>query len=90
MRRLRFITVLVAISIIGAVSGGRAQQPQYGGVLKMIQVVGPQVLGYYPEMGPTDAAAAYPCAERIMDVNDQRKLVPFLAESVDMNEKKTC
>ena len=40
MRRLRVIAVLIAISIVGTVSAGRAQQPQYGGVLKMIQVVG--------------------------------------------------
>jgi len=88
MRRLRVITVLVTVSIIGAVSAGRAQQPQYGGVLTMIQPAGPQVLGYYPEMGPTDLYAAFPCTERMMDMNDERKIVPFLAESVDVSEKR--
>lgn len=50
--------------------------------------MGPTALGYYPDMGPADYSAAFPALESIMEMNEQRKMVPFLAEAVDIDEKK--
>jgi peptide/nickel transport system substrate-binding protein len=49
---------------------------------------GPRLLGYYPEMGPTDTSHYFPAVEKIMDLSVNRELVPFLAESVNIDEKK--
>ena len=47
-----------------------------------IVAAGPWVLGYVPEMGPGDSAAVMPALERLMEYNEDKELVPFLAESV--------
>jgi peptide/nickel transport system substrate-binding protein len=88
MKKFLFITLIVFISTIGLVFDSFGQQPQYGGIVKMIYSAGPAVIGYYPEMGPADHAAAFPGMECIMDMSEQRKLVPFLAESVDFDDNK--
>ncbi len=62
--------------------------PVRGGIMKIIYSTSPRVLGYWPEMGPTDSATAYPSAERLMDYNSKMELEPFLAESVDFDKSK--
>lgn len=39
--------------------------------MKIICSTSPRVLGYWPEMGPTDSSTAYPSAERLMDYNSK-------------------
>ena len=59
-----------------------AAGPVAGGTLRLIHNAGPQVLGYWPTMGPTEEGALFPGLERIMKFAPGRKLVPDLAESV--------
>ncbi|MGD0661002.1 MAG: ABC transporter substrate-binding protein [Syntrophorhabdales bacterium] len=66
---------------------GFAQTPQYGGILKIVTPNGPAVIGYFKEMGPADLTAAFPAIEALMDYTSRREIKPFLAESVDINEK---
>ena len=82
------ITMILALAMIGMVANGLCQQkgaqenPQRGGILREIEPNGPRVLSYLPEMGPGDEQAVMPGAERLMEYNQDRELVPFLAESV--------
>ena len=41
------------------------------------------MIGYDPEMGPSDHAAAFPGLECMMELGENREMVPFLAESVE-------
>jgi ABC-type transport system substrate-binding protein len=59
-----------------------AGQPVMGGVLKLIHNATPQVVGYWPKMGPVDEGGVFPGVERIMRFAPGRKLEPDLAESV--------
>ena len=61
------------------------EQPQYGGILKRINPSGARVIGYYPEMGPQDSTEALPVVECLMEMSEQRKMEPFLAERVDID-----
>lgn len=63
-------------------------QPRYGGIMRRINPTGPRVLGYYPEMGPQDSTEAFPAVECLMELNKERKLEPFLAESVEIDPTK--
>ena len=56
--------------------------PVAGGTLRLIHNAGPQVLGYWPTMGPTEEGALFPGLERIMKFAPGRQLVPDLAKSV--------
>jgi peptide/nickel transport system substrate-binding protein len=91
MKKLAIGILAFAFLILGIVADSTAQQnktPQKGGILKMIAATSPQVLGYFPEMGPNDGVASYPAIEWIMEFSTKRELVPFLAESVKVDEKK--
>jgi len=89
MKKVLVLAVLVFALVVGTAFDSLAQkQPETGGTLKIISPMGPTVLGYYPEMGPSDHSAAFPALESIMEMNEQRKMVPFLAEAVDIDEKK--
>ncbi len=89
MKKVLVTALLVLASSVGVAFDSFAQkQPEYGGTLKIVAPAGPTVLGYYPEMGPTDHSAAFPALESIMEMSEQRKMVPFLAEAVDIDEKK--
>jgi peptide/nickel transport system substrate-binding protein len=61
--------------------------PTSGGIYRIITSAGPQVLGYIPDMGPSDSGAVFPMIERLMDATKDRSmgngLEPVLAESVD-------
>ena len=86
MKKCLFIFLILLFSTVGLVFSSSAQTPQYGGVLKIIDRMGPQVLGYYPEMGPTDHYAAFPAIESIMELDEDRVFRPFLAEDVIFDE----
>jgi peptide/nickel transport system substrate-binding protein len=58
-------------------------QPVYGGIFNIVTAAGPQVLSYFPEMGPGDQSAVFPAVERLIDANTDRAkgLDGVLAES---------
>lgn len=62
-------------------------EPVYGGVLRQISDSGPQVLSYLPEMGPFDEGAMLPATEKLLEYDDNHKLVPFLAESYEVDHE---
>jgi ABC-type transport system substrate-binding protein len=84
MKKLLLITVIVIFSAVGIVSGSFSQEktPVRGGILREIRPNGPKSLSYYPEMGPDDSGSMLPAAEKLMEYNQDKELVPFLAESV--------
>ena len=73
--------------MIGPALSGFAQTPQAGGILRIVNPSSPAVIGYFKEMGPQDLSAAFPAVEALMDYTSRREIKPFLAESVDINEK---
>lgn len=86
MKKIIITVFIVFMTFSGTTLNGlAAEKPQYGGVIKEIFSGGPQVLGYYPEMGPGDHAAAFPAMECMMEMSPERKMVPWLAESVDID-----
>jgi peptide/nickel transport system substrate-binding protein len=94
MKKNLFFSLAVVVFTLCFAAAGLCDQkvegktPQKGGILKIISPTSPRVLGYYDEMGPGDTAAAFPAVEFIMNMNTNRELVPFLAESVKIDEKK--
>jgi peptide/nickel transport system substrate-binding protein len=86
MKKFLFICTVVALLIPGLVFNAFCQQPRYGGVLRTIWNDSPRVLSYFPEMGPTDEIAVLPAAEKLMEYNQDRQLVPFLAESMTVSD----
>ena len=50
--------------------------------MREITANGPRVLSYPPEMGPVDGQAIMVAVEKLMEYNQAKELVPFLAESV--------
>ncbi len=87
MKRLALVALIVFASAVGLVFDSFAQEPQRGGIFKIVTPTGPAVLGYYKEMGPGDLTAAFPAIEALMDYTSRREIKPWLAESVDINEK---
>ena len=59
-----------------------AAGPVSGGILKLIHNATPQVVGYWPKMGPVDEGGIFPGVERIMRFTPERTLAPDLAVSV--------
>ncbi len=84
MKKLLLITAIVIFSVAGIVFEGHAQSkaPVRGGILREIWASGPQVLSYLPDMGPGDEQAILPASEKLMEYDQNKQLVPFLAESV--------
>lgn len=80
------IAVMVTLSVVVMAFDGFCQQktPVHGGVLREIRPYGPKVLSYFTEMGPQDVQSVLPGAERLMEYNPDKQLVPFLAESVSV------
>ena len=73
MKRHSIILVLAILSIfVFSSTGFSANQPIYGGTLRVIQANGPQMLSYVPMMGPGDSTADFPAAERLVDTNIER------------------
>jgi peptide/nickel transport system substrate-binding protein len=59
-----------------------ALQPVAGGVLRDIVSAGPQDVGWWANMGPTEEAMVFPGVERLMKFAPGRQLVPCLAKTV--------
>lgn len=81
------VALLAALALPDARCEERAASagaPRRGGVLREIAASGPSVLGYLPEMGPGETQATMPAIEKLMEYNQERELVPFLAESVTL------
>ncbi|MGD0661148.1 MAG: ABC transporter substrate-binding protein [Syntrophorhabdales bacterium] len=92
MKRTLFIGLTACVLSLCMVFTGYAQEkPQYGGVLKELAPAGPQMMSYKPMMGPTDHAAMFPAAERLVDTTTARQttsgIEPVLAEKVDEDVK---
>jgi peptide/nickel transport system substrate-binding protein len=60
--------------------------PVYGGNLKIISAAGPNVLGGSLEQGPFDLFVLLSGVEKLVEYNENQELVPWLAESVDIDE----
>ena len=58
-----------------------AMAPVAGGIMHHITTAGPQDVGFWPKMGPTDEGPIFPSVERICEYTADRKLVPFLAKT---------
>jgi peptide/nickel transport system substrate-binding protein len=91
MKRLLFVAALIVFMTASIVPDSLAQQregpakaPHRGGTLREISANGPRVLSYPPEMGPGEGQAVLPAAEKLMEYNRDKELVPFLAESVNV------
>jgi peptide/nickel transport system substrate-binding protein len=56
-------------------------QPVVGGTMQLIEPAGPQDIGFWPKMGPTDEGAIFPSVERLCEYTTDRTLEPFLAKS---------
>ncbi len=90
MKRILPFKIYIILIVFGVLFTGftPASAQQRGGILRVVTGAGPQVLGYYPEMGPFDHGACFPAIECIMELNKDREYVPFLAESVNLDPKK--
>jgi peptide/nickel transport system substrate-binding protein len=94
MKKALFVFLLVGILCTSFVHDALSQQksgpgkPVYGGTLREIWPSGPAVLGYYPDMGIPEQMAVMPAVERLMEYNQEHQLIPFLAQSVNIDEAK--
>jgi peptide/nickel transport system substrate-binding protein len=89
MKRFLIITLIAVFSIGGlALNSFGEEKPIYGGILKGIRQSFPKVLGYPPEMSPTDSIAALPYAERLTNWDAKGNMVPELAESWEEDRDK--
>lgn len=83
MKKLIFATLIVFVFAFGLVMNSFAEQPRYGGTLRVVSSMGPRSF-YFPEGGPTDLSAQFPGIEALQMYHG-RDLVPQLAESVDLD-----
>ncbi len=63
-------------------------QPVKGGTLRGVRDNFPKVLGYPPEMSPTDTIFALPAVERLTNWDEKGNMVPELAESWSEDPQK--
>ena len=57
-----------------------AAGPVTGGIVRHIVPAGPQNVGFWPKMGPTDEGPIFPSVERINEYTVDRTMVPHLRE----------
>ncbi|MBN2039364.1 MAG: ABC transporter substrate-binding protein [Spirochaetes bacterium] len=89
MKKSFILAILALFITTGLFSNAEeAKARQRGGTLKVVTGSSPQVLGYYPEMGPFDHGACFPAIECIMELDKDREYKPFLASSVDLDPRK--
>jgi peptide/nickel transport system substrate-binding protein len=87
MKKILFISLIILISTIGlAFNSFGAQEPQHGGILRIVTPAS-HLTFYMPEGGPQDLTAMFPGIEALMDYTSRREIKPFLAKSVDIDEK---
>ena len=60
-------------------------QPQYGGILKIISGAGPAAFGYPPASGPLDSSGSLGVLEGLIGVDGLGEPVPKLAKSWDVS-----
>ena len=58
-----------------------AATPVSGGTLNFVDAAGPQDVGFWSKMGPTDEGIIFPSVERLCEYTPDRQLKPFLAKS---------
>ena len=87
--------VLTAVSPIASAASpaSETKKPVSGGILRIIQASGPQVLSYKPIMGPGDIVATYPGTETLVSTTSKRGemssgVEPVLCERADVDPKK--
>jgi len=92
IRKMSVITFIFILSlgVLTSAAPTMAEEPVYGGVLRIVQASGPQVLSYKPIMGPGDYVATYPGTETLVSTTSVRGEMsegsePVLAESVDVD-----
>ena len=92
MKKILFISLIAIVFTIGIVFNGFCQQPQYGGILRIIAPAGPTMMSYVPMMGPGERSAIFPAAEALVDTTRERQtasgIEPVLAEKVVEDPKK--
>ena len=92
MSRKFLIVLVMVISTLWLAEAASAEtKPQSGGTMTLIYSSGGQILGH-DGLGPTDFVIGYPATECMMDMDENRKMVPSLAESVTIdpqNKKMT-
>jgi ABC-type transport system substrate-binding protein len=87
MKKILFVTFIVIISTLGLVLNSFGQpKPQQGGILRIIAPASHATF-YMPEGGPQDITGMFPGVEALMQYTARRELTPFLAQSVDIDEK---
>lgn len=89
MRNFSSIVLVVLLSVFmfsSSIYG--AMKPKYGGKLTVITGAGPQVIGWYPKMGPGDTSAVFPGLESILNLSPDRTWEPELAESYKVEPEK--
>ena len=84
------IMVVISVLLLAGVFGAQADQPQKGGVLKVIYGPGQtgSNLGYAPEMSIPDEFTAKLYAETLVSWDGSGEFVPLLAESWDLDPAK--
>ena len=80
-----FMMLFIFIFLLSPIASAE-MKPQYGGTITLIYSSGPQVLGN-DGSGPGDFVGGFPATECMMDMDENRKMVPSLAESVDIDAK---
>ena len=95
MKKLLVITIVSILTLglltaTSPIASAASSTPVSGGILRIIQSSGPQVLSYKPIMGPGDIVATYPGAETLVSTTSERGemsagVEPVLAESVDVD-----
>jgi peptide/nickel transport system substrate-binding protein len=87
MKKLLTIALIVFVSTVGLVFNGFGQpKPQQGGILRIVQPASHATF-YMPEGGPQDITGMFPGVEALMQYTARRELTPFLAQSVDIDER---
>ena len=59
-----------------------------GGIMKVLRPTFPRNLGYTPEWAPVDSIFALPVAERLIDWDAKGTVIPWLAESWELDPQR--
>ena len=87
MKKFLIVFLIVIFSTLGLISNSFSQpKPQQSGILRVVQPASHATF-YMPEGGPQDITGMFPGVEALMQYTARRELTPFLAQSVDIDEK---
>ncbi len=88
MKKLLLIPLAVVLLVTLVFSGcGEPEPTSTGGDLRIIVASSPNVLGGSLEQGPFDLFVLLGGVEKLAEYNENQELVPWLAKSVDIDEK---